>query len=158
VSKKLNEAAMQSELAGSAFFQSQPAQPQSPATEVRIESPEDRDTAAAVSKPDKAAPNNGTETPRHRGPTTPEAAPTVAEDLIETIRRAVKPPGKEDATYRFSAEEKTALADIVYSYGSAGTRTSQNEITRIAINNLLEDYRANGAESVLVRVLERLNA
>ena len=94
-------------------------------------------------------------TPRHRDTTTPSRQEDEA--VVETIRKAVRQLGKEDATYRFTAEEKKALADIVYSYGSGGIRTSQNEITRIAINWLLEDYREAGRASVLARVLDRLN-
>jgi hypothetical protein len=157
VSKQLNEAAMQSELSGSAFFENAAGRLE-PATEVSLKQPADLDTTGPVQRPDKQPVDVGTKTPRDRGPTTPRETARTEDDLIETIRRAVKPPGKEDATYRFSAEEKKALADIVYSYGSAGLKTSQNEITRIAINNLLEDYRTNGAQSVLVRVLEQLNA
>ncbi len=141
MSKKLNESAMSSELSGSAFFR-------------------DREDTQASSTPAAETPRSqpdkpGTSTPRHRDTTTPTEAPQDA--LIETIRKAVKPYGKEDATYRFTAEEKKGLADIVYIYGAAGVRTSQNEITRIGMNYLLEDYRANGVNSVLARVLERLN-
>jgi hypothetical protein len=77
--------------------------------------------------------------------------------LIETIRKAVEQVGKEAATYRFTQEEKKALADIVYTYKTNGVKTSENEITRTAINFLVEDYRENGSNSILARVLERLN-
>ncbi len=79
------------------------------------------------------------------------------QDTIEIIRKAVKELGKEAATYRFTQEEKRMLSDIVYSYKGRGIRTSENEITRIAINALVEDYRQNGENSTLARVLERLN-
>lgn len=79
------------------------------------------------------------------------------EDIIETIRKSVKQLGKEAATYRFTQEEKKSLADMIYTFKSQGTRTSENEITRIALHNLIEDYEANGEESVLIKVLKRLN-
>ena len=79
------------------------------------------------------------------------------QDTIEVIRKAVKELGKEAATYRFTQEEKRMLADIVYAYRGRGIRTSENEITRIAINALVEDYRQNGENSTLAKVLERLN-
>ncbi len=79
------------------------------------------------------------------------------QDTIEIIRKAVKELGKEAATYRFTQEEKRMLADIVYTYRGRGIRTSENEITRIAINALVEDYRQNGENSTLAKVLERLN-
>lgn len=95
-------------------------------------------------------------TPRHRG----IIQPLNQDGLIETIRRAVKELGKEAATYRFTQKEKKALANIVYSFKSKdkAIKTSENEITRIAINFLVEDYRKNGKGSILARVLERLNA
>ena len=65
--------------------------------------------------------------------------------------------GKEAATYRFTQEEKRALADIVYVYRNIGIRTSENEITRIALNVILEDYKESGEKSALAKVLRRLN-
>ncbi len=95
----------------------------------------------------------GTTIPRNHGTKKP-----YNQDLIESIRKAVKGLGKEAATYRFTAEEKKSLADIVYQYRGQKIRTSENEITRIAINNLVEDYRQNGKNSVLARVINSLNA
>ena len=151
MSKKLNEDALQSELSeGSAFF----AAP-------NLRDARSEDAKALARAPAKGYPglkqttNLSVVTPRNHEATNPSRSD---EEHIETIRRAVNHFGKEDATYRFTSEEKKALADIVYTYSVAGIRTSQNEITRIAVNNLLEDYRENGQASVLVRVLERLNA
>jgi C-terminal processing protease CtpA/Prc len=80
------------------------------------------------------------------------------QDIItEIIRKAVKHLGKEAATYRFTQEEKKALADIVYTYKGQGIRTSENEITRIAINYLVENYKQDGENSILARVIKRLN-
>lgn len=84
--------------------------------------------------------------------------PSYQDGMIETIRKAVKQLGKEAATYRFTQEEKKSLGDIVYSYKGRAIKTSENEITRISINFLVEDYRENGKNSILARVLERLNA
>lgn len=79
-------------------------------------------------------------------------------EMLEAVRAAVKTLGKEAATYRFTLAEKKALADVVYTYKRSGTRTSENELTRIAVNWLLDEYRRNGQTSVLASVLERLNA
>jgi hypothetical protein len=72
-------------------------------------------------------------------------------------RKAVKELGKEAATHRFTQGEKSALADIIYAYKSQGLRTSENEITRVAINFIISDYKANGENSVLDRTLKALN-
>jgi hypothetical protein len=70
----------------------------------------------------------------------------------------VKQIGKEAATHRFTLDEKNHLADIEYTYKRQGIRTSENEITRIAINYFIEDYRQNGEESLLAKILKRLNS
>jgi len=91
--------------------------------------------------------------PRHHDTTTSLMSP----EMIEIIRKAVKHLGKEAATYRFTAEEKRGLSDIVYTYKTQNVKTSENEITRTAINFIIEDYRINGKASILARVLDRLN-
>ena len=85
---------------------------------------------------------------RHRGTTTPS--------LVRQLRKTVKVLGKEAATHRFTREEKDHLADIVYTYGRQGFRTSENEVVRIGVNWLLVEYGANGKGSVLHRVLRAL--
>jgi hypothetical protein len=143
--KTLNEGALRDELAGSAFFHGQPSH-----NEPRPEA-----AAPASAGPTNGGRAHGTVAPRSHDTVTP--APHATEDVIEAIRKAVKQFGKEDATYRFTELEKKALADVVYVYTVAGVRTSQNEIARIGINYLLEDYRRTGKGSVLARVLKRLN-
>jgi hypothetical protein len=78
--------------------------------------------------------------------------------MIESIRAAVKLFGKEAATHRFTAEEKKALADLVYTYKGLGMRTSENEIARISVNFIVADYQENGENSILHRVLRALNS
>ena len=100
-------------------------------------------------------------TPRHHDTTIPFNHDTTApleNDLFETVRKSVKQIGKEAATHRFTLEEKNELADIEYTYKRQGIRTSENEITRIAINYFIEDYRQNGEQSLLAKILERLNS
>ena len=77
--------------------------------------------------------------------------------VIELIRKTVKEFGKESATHRFTIEEKKAIADIIYSYKRQGVRTSENELTRVAINFIIQDYRENGKNSLLDKVLRALN-
>ncbi len=169
MSKKLNESAMQNELSGSVFFQPKPSQqnteptplfkqaqikpaitlkttPKSKSNAISI-APKNEDTTKNKEK------DNDTVIPRYHG----IMVSSNQDEMIETIRKAVKRLGKEAATYRFTVEEKKALADIVYTYKTNGVKTSENEITRTSINFLVEDYRENGSNSILARVLERLN-
>jgi hypothetical protein len=94
-----------------------------------------------------------TKPPRHHATVIPRYHDTV----IEVIRAAVKAFGKEAATHRFTLEEKKAIADIVYAYKRTGIRTSENELSRIGVNFLVEDYRKNGESSILHKVLKALN-
>ena len=81
----------------------------------------------------------------------------MQETLIELIRKAVKDIGKESATYRFTPEEKKALLELTFTYKVQGFKTSENELTRIAINFILEDHKQNGRNSILEKVLQALN-
>ena len=99
--------------------------------------------------------------PRHHDTTVSSNRDTtvarIHDTTIETVRKAVRELGKEAATHRFTPEEKKAILDIVYSYKSAGIKTSENEVARIAINFIIEDYRTSGKVSILDRVLKALN-
>ncbi len=83
----------------------------------------------------------------------------LSTEMIEFIRKIVKNPGKEDVLYiRLTKEEKDKLADVSYTYKRQGMKTSDNEVVRIAINALLEDYKANGETSLLATILASLHA
>ena len=69
-----------------------------------------------------------------------------------------KTTGKEVAFTRLTAQEKGRLTDVVYGFRRQGIRTSENEVLRIAINHLLEDFEANGKHSFLQKVIEALLA
>ena len=77
--------------------------------------------------------------------------------IIEAIRKAVKQIGKEAATHRFTVAEKQEIANIVFTYKNQGVYTSENEISRVAINFIIADYKENGEESVLAKALKALN-
>ncbi|MDQ2784760.1 MAG: hypothetical protein M3Y58_07135 [Chloroflexota bacterium] len=100
--------------------------------------------------------------PRRKEPNTPSNRDTMVSrhhgETVETIRRAVRVVGKEAATYRFSPEEKARMADLIYTYKRQGIRTSENEVSRIALNFIFQDYEQNGEGSVLAKVLEALNS
>ena len=86
--------------------------------------------------------------PRYHGVVTPGE--------VRRLRNAVKQVGKEAATYRFTREEKDQLSDVIHTCRRRGYRTSEVEITRIALNYLVGDYRSGGKRSVLHRVLRAL--
>jgi hypothetical protein len=98
--------------------------------------------------------NHDTTIPRNHDTMTP----SNKVDSLELIRREVKQFGKEAATHRFTAREKAELKDIEYTYQRQGIKTSENEITRIAINFILDDYKVNGQISILAKLLTLLHS
>jgi hypothetical protein len=78
--------------------------------------------------------------------------------MIQAIRKIIRVPGREVSFIRLTAAEKQQLADIVYTYKRQGRKTTETEVNRIAVNFILEDYRVNGSNSVLARVLDALLA
>jgi hypothetical protein len=102
-----------------------------------------------------------TRQPINRVTTTPRNHDTMVsryhDTIIELVRKAVKELGKEAATHRFTLEEKRAIADIIYSYKNLSIKTSENEITRIAVNFIIRDYMENGENSILDKTLKALN-
>lgn len=88
----------------------------------------------------------------------PRSLASVDASTVEAIRQVIKVPGREVSYLRLTPEEKAELADIVYTYKRQGQKTSETEINRIALNYLLLDYRDNGEQSVLARVLAALLA
>ena len=83
--------------------------------------------------------------------------PRIHDTMTELVRKAVKEFGKEAATHRFTQAEKRAVADIIYTYKNNGIQTSENQIARISVNFIIEDYRENGEQSILHKILEVLN-
>ena len=103
-------------------------------------------------KPELKPQHRDTTQPRHHATMTPRYRDTT----IEAIRGAVKIIGKEAATHRFTLEEKRAFRDIIYAYEGQGLKTNENELSRIGINFLIEDYKAYGENSILHKVLKAL--
>ena len=86
----------------------------------------------------------------------------IQDDTIETIRKTVKQVGKDTLFVRLTPDEKHQITSVVYAfnemYRGESRKTSENEIGRIGVNFLLEDYKANGEQSILAKVLVALNA
>ncbi len=163
--KNLTNPALANELReGSAFFRRPSTEsedvPQSPANDTPEAAPATGMFTALheQDKQERATPpqagSHDVETSRNRDLTTSR----YHDRLIEDIRKAVKVVGREPGTIRLTEQEKSQLTDIIYTLGRQGTRTSENEVYRIAINYLLEDWREHGKESMLARVLAALNA
>jgi hypothetical protein len=84
--------------------------------------------------------------------------PETEGEMLEAIRKSVKRVGKEAATQRLTLEEKKTLRAIKFTYEQLGIDTSGNEIIRIGMLFILKDYQKNGENSILAKVLKRLNS
>jgi hypothetical protein len=155
--KTLDATSIVNELRGqSAFFpthqteqpQKQQSQPPHGQEKRQQPTPQSKQEDTMVSR------HHDTMKPRHRDTTTPSSE----QDLLEEVRKAVKQVGKEAATQRLTLEEKQLIADIEYNYKRQGIRTSGNEIMRIATNYIIRDYRKNGENSVLAKIITQLNS
>jgi hypothetical protein len=160
MTKKLNVEAITNELTESAFFRRPPQE--QPAVDKTAPLPETPAPSTEQSMTERTPIAHDTMIPRHHDTTIPRhhdtTTPLQDTDIFEVVRKAVKQIGKEAATHRFTLEEKNLLADIEYTYKRRGIRTSENEITRIAINYIIAEYRQNGEESILAKILKRVNS
>ncbi len=147
-------------LADSPFF-SRSSNLSIPVSSSVIEKPSTEKAKEKSKSSSEASKSQVTEKPRRQDTMEPSNRDTVVssnhDTMIEIVRKAVKELGKEAATHRFTVGEKRVVLDIIYSYKGSGIKTSENEVTRIAINYILEDYIQNGRNSILDQVLRALN-
>ena len=157
--KNLNADGLLNELkGGSSFF---PSKPEEPAAEPsQIPPPPLRETHMPTKTTAREESNQAS---LHASNNASKHASTLAlarpSGMIELIRKIVKNPAKEEVLYvRLTREEKNHLSDIAYSYERQGRKTTANEIGRIAVNFLIADFKANGEQSILAKVIEALKA
>ncbi len=174
--KKLNIESIANELEGASLFFRKSDSPQSnekvlnekknaplPDSPIVIEQTAEKVPTQNVNK-EKTKGSNSRDTviPRHHDTMTPRyhdtVIPQVPLEIVSLVRKAVREFGKEAATHRFTEAEKKEIADLIYTYKNRGIKTTENEITRIAVNFIVEDYKENGEESVLHKILQALNS
>ena len=143
-------------LADSPFFLSPPKITENP-TPPLDDSPTQKERPKTIKKTKEQK----SETPSHHDTVIPRyhdgTTPRVHGVIVELVRKAIKEFGKEAATHRFTQLEKKEIGDLIYTYKNRGIKTNENEITRIAVNFIFEDYRENGENSVLHKILKALN-
>ena len=141
--KTLHTEAIKNELAGSVFF---PGRTQQPPQPEQAQSP----------FPEQVSPSHTLVTQASKDAS--KHASTLAQDIdFKGIHKILKFIGKEVLYVRLTQEEKSQVNDIEYTYQRQGIKTSGNEIGRIALNVLLADYKANGAQSILAKLLTELH-
>ena len=163
MSKKLNITAITNELEESAFFPSNKTPNDSPASHTAPEQHNKKEGVnSSIIPPQQTEGHKDTMIPRYHDTVEPihhdTTVPLSETDTIEEIRKVVKQIGKESATQRLTTDELQRLKDVVYTYDRQGIITTKNEIIRIATNYILLDFRKNGENSVVAKVLKKLNS
>jgi hypothetical protein len=88
-------------------------------------------------------------------PSKHDSKPSCNHDvMIADIAKAIREIGKEVCTYRLTEQEKTTLVEIIYHYRMQKYRLSENEIARIAINFIIQDFNSNKKDCILSRIIE----
>ena len=80
------------------------------------------------------------------------------DSMIAKIARTVREVGREVKTYRLTPQENNALVEIIYFFRKNMHRLSENEIARIAINLLIEDFERDKKSCMLSRIAEAMKA
>ena len=78
--------------------------------------------------------------------------------IMATVSKSVCETGKEVCTYRLTQREKIALVETIYYFRMRTCRLSENEIARIAINFILEDFKIDKKASILSTVIDSMKA
>ena len=137
--------------------------------------------AAPSPNTDLARSDHGDEAPRHQGATAPRFEPAIAPTddpgstpgiehpdepafftslvLPRSLKRKLRAMSREQHPYhtsvRLTEGEMATLRDLCYELEvKMGIVVKRNDITRIALQFLLEDYALRKKESVLVQVLK----
>lgn len=107
------------------------------------------------------APTVDTTLPSHRDTVIPRhhdaMTPHYADSTIAFIRKEVRRIGKEPATHRFTVEEKQMVRRLLRDFEDQGIRTAENEVARIGIHFLFDDYERHREDSLLAKVLKALH-
>lgn len=77
--------------------------------------------------------------------------------FADSVRRAIKWPGKESAPLRITRPELDRLKAAVRYFEDKGYLTDRTQLIRVALNYMLDDFEHNGDKSFLAEILDRIN-
>lgn len=160
--KILNTDAITNELEGaSLFFSKQPVKKERPSLITTDTSPQPDHPEIVERNPVNKKKKVLRKMSKHASTHASKNASTP-DNLIETIRKTVKQIGKETVFLRLTTQEKRDISAVVYSlneiYSGEIRKTTENQIGRIGLNFLLEDFKERGENSILASVIKALNA
>ncbi|HEV7736868.1 MAG TPA: hypothetical protein VGO47_05790 [Chlamydiales bacterium] len=82
---------------------------------------------------------------------------TATPHFTDSVRRAIRWPGKESSPLRITEAELQRLKATVRHYEDAGYDTDRTQIIRASFNYMLDDLDTNGDQSILSQIMDRIN-
>lgn len=130
------------------FYGDGPAQPSSEGAELRAtqqaSSPATQRAGLPPSQPATMPPS-----------AQPKAPPPADPSLVRRLRDGLAEQHALHYSYRFTKDEIDALRDVVYELeAKRGLKATRNDLVRLGLDWLIEDYRTRGKESLLMQVLQ----
>ena len=91
------------------------------------------------------------------GPTTAhEAEPAAPREVPDDVWDSLEEPATITNSFRYTDAELSALTDVLYQIGKQqGAKLSKQEVARLGLNVVLDDYRRRGSGSLLGQLAAR---
>ena len=89
-------------------------------------------------------------------PTAHEAEPATPREVPDGVWDSLEEPATITNSFRYTDAELSALTDVLYQIGKQqGARLSKQEVARLGLNVVLDDYRRRGPASLLGQLAAR---
>jgi hypothetical protein len=93
---------------------------------------------------------SGPPTARH------EAEPATPREVPDDVWDSLEEPATITNSFRYTDAELSALTDVLYQIGKQqGAKLSKQEVARLGLNVVLDDYRRRGSGSLLGQLAAR---
>jgi hypothetical protein len=93
---------------------------------------------------------SGPPTARH------EAEPATPREVPDDVWDNLEEPATITNSFRYTDAELSALTDVLYQIGKQqGAKLSKQEVARLGLNVVLDDYRRRGSGSLLGQLAAR---
>jgi len=89
-------------------------------------------------------------------PAARETEPAVLREVPDDVWDSLEEPATITNSFRYTDAELSALTDVLYQVGKQqGAKLSKQEVARLGLNVVLDDYRRRGSGSLLGQLATR---
>lgn len=89
-------------------------------------------------------------------PTAHETEPAAVREVPDDVWDSLEEPATITNSFRYTDAELSALTDVLYQIGKQqGAKLSKQEVARLGLNVVLDDYRRRGSGSLLGQLAAR---